>query len=140
MQLGQVNSITTVKVARFVEGGKDMSQRDSFGSGFVAGAFVGGVFGGVIGALIASRRDPQLLAEEERELTDTQAEAKKIAARRRQMKASESESVSIETARRSLEDKIAQLNATIDEVRKQLGNVNGGSSQAPNDRSLTKDS
>ncbi|MDF5736687.1 MULTISPECIES: hypothetical protein [unclassified Nostoc] len=116
-----------------------MSQRDGFGSGFLAGAFVGGVFGGVIGALIASRRDPQLLAEEETELTDSQAEAKKIAAKRRQMKASESESIGIETARRSLEDKIAQLNTTIDEVRKQLGNVNGGSPEKSNDRSLNKD-
>ncbi|MHC0064753.1 hypothetical protein A4S05_14095 [Nostoc sp. KVJ20] len=117
-----------------------MSQRDGFGSGFIAGAFVGGVFGGVIGALIASRREPELLGEEEIELTDSQAEAKRIAAKRRQMKASESESIGIETARRSLEDKIAQLNATIDEVRKQLGNVNGGASQATSDRSLTKDS
>jgi hypothetical protein len=33
----------------------------------------------------------------------------------------------MENARRSLEDKIAQLNATIDEVRQQLGNVNGAS-------------
>ena len=129
MQLGQENSITTVKVASFVEGGKDMSQRDGFGSGFVAGAFVGGVFGGVIGALIASRRDPQLIAQEDIELTDSQAEARKIAARRRQMKASENENIGIETARRSLEDKIAQLNATIDEVRQQLGNVNGNSAQ-----------
>lgn len=139
MQLGQGNTITTVKVARFVEGGKDMSQRDGFGSGFLAGAFVGGVFGGIVGALIASRREPELLADEEA-LTDSQAEAKKIAAKRRQMKASESETIGIETARRSLEDKIAQLNATIDEVRKQLGNVNAGSPQATNDRSLTKDS
>ena len=139
MQLGQENSITTVKVARFVEGG-NMSQRDGFASGFLAGAFVGSVFGGVIGAVIASRRDPELLAEEDRELTDSQVEAKKIAAKRRQMKASESESIGIETARRSLEDKIAQLNATIDEVRKQLGNVNGGLPQATNDRSLPKDS
>jgi len=140
MQLGHKNSITTVRVARFVEGSKDMSQRDGFTSGFLAGAFVGGVFGGVIGTLIASRRDPQLLAEEETQLTDSQAEAKRIAAKRRQMKASESESIGIETARRSLEDKIAQLNSTIDEVRKQLGNVNGGSPQTVGDRSLTKDS
>jgi hypothetical protein len=117
-----------------------MSQRDGFASGFLAGAFVGGVFGGVIGAVIASRRDLELLAEEDTELTDSQIEAKKVAAKRRQMKASESESIGIETARRSLEDKIAQLNATIDDVRKQLGNVNGGSPQASNDRSLTKDS
>ncbi|MDF5708898.1 MAG: hypothetical protein PUP90_14850 [Nostoc sp. S4] len=117
-----------------------MSQRDGFASGFLAGAFVGSVFGGVIGALIATRRDPELLTEDEIEQTDSQAEAKRIAAKRRQMKASETESVSIDTARRSLEDKIAQLNATIDEVRKQLGNVNGTSPQTIGDRSLSKDS
>lgn len=117
-----------------------MSQRDGFGSGFLAGAFVGGIFGGVIGALIASRRNPELVADDEVELTDNQVEAKKIAAKRRQMKASESESIGIETARRSLEDKIAQLNATIDDVRKQLGNVNRDSPPASNDRTLTKDS
>ncbi|MEH2412555.1 hypothetical protein [Nostoc sp.] len=117
-----------------------MSQRDGFGSGFLAGAFVGGVFGGVIGALIASRREPELLADEGTELTDSQAEAKKIAAKRRQMKASENQSIGIETARRSLEDKIAQLNTTIDEVRNQLRNVNGGSPETTHERSLTKDS
>ncbi|MDZ8189374.1 MAG: hypothetical protein RMX96_31625 [Nostoc sp. ChiSLP02] len=115
-----------------------MSQRDGFASGFLAGAFVGSVFGGVIGALIASRRDTQLL-EEETEQTDSQAEAKRIAAKRRQMKASETDSATIETARRSLEDKIAQLNATIDDVRKQLGNVNGGSPQTIGDRPFTKE-
>lgn len=41
----------------------------------------------------------------------------------------------MEMARRSLEDKIAQLNATIDEVRQQLGNVNGNANQPINDRS-----
>ncbi|MBW4686566.1 MAG: hypothetical protein KME40_16030 [Komarekiella atlantica HA4396-MV6] len=117
-----------------------MSQRDGFTSGFVAGAFVGGVFGGVIGALIASRRDLELTGEEDTELTDSQVEAKKISAKRRQMKAAESEGMAMETARRSLEDKIAQLNSTIDEVRKQLGNVNGGSPQVISDRSVTKDS
>ncbi len=45
----------------------------------------------------------------------------------------------METARRSLEDKIAQLNATIDEVRQQLGNVNGNPSQSVGDRTLTRD-
>jgi hypothetical protein len=140
MQLRQKNSLTVCKSSRFVEGGKDMTQRDGFASGFVAGAFVGGVFGGVIGALIASRRDLELTGEEDTELTDSQAEAQKISARRRQMRAAESESIGIETARRSLEDKIAQLNATIDEVRNQLGNVNGGSPQVINDRSVTKDS
>ncbi|MBD0388310.1 MAG: hypothetical protein ICV54_17840 [Nostoc sp. C3-bin3] len=117
-----------------------MSQRDGFASGFLAGAVFGSVVGGVLGALIASRRDDsELLADEETELTNNPDEGKRISGKRRQMKASENQSMEMETARRSLEDKIAQLNATIDDVRKQLGNVNGGSPQASNDRSLTKD-
>jgi gas vesicle protein len=124
----------------FFKAGKDMSQRDGFASGFFAGAVFGSVVGGVVGALIASRRDPELVADEETELTNHQAEAKTISGKRRQMRASESDGLEMETARRSLEDKIAQLNATIDEVRKQLGNVNGSSSQTISDRSVTKDS
>ncbi len=116
-----------------------MSQRDGFASGFFAGAVFGSVVGGVVGALIASRRDPELAADEETELTNNQTEAKKISRKRRQMRVAESDGIEMETARRSLEDKIAQLNATIDEVRKQLGNVNGSSSGSISDRSLTKD-
>jgi gas vesicle protein len=116
-----------------------MSQRDGFASGFFTGVFVGGVVGGIIGAVIASRRDAQL-EEEETELTDNSGEPKKVIAKRRQMPASAGENMEMETARRSLEDKIAQLNATIDDVRKQLGNVNGGISQPNNERSLSKES
>ncbi|MFN7658648.1 MAG: hypothetical protein ACK5P3_11000, partial [Dolichospermum sp.] len=43
--------------------------------------------------------------------------------RKRRMRASANENLEIEATRRSLEDKIAQLNATIDDVRQQLGNV-----------------
>ncbi len=113
-----------------------MSQRDGFASGFFAGAIVGSVVGsvvgGVVGALITQRRDMELIEEEETELTNSPAEAKKTTIlKRRQMKAAaENDSMEMETARRSLEDKIAQLNATIDEVRKQLGNVNGNSGQS----------
>jgi gas vesicle protein len=117
-----------------------MSQRDGFTSGFLAGAFVGGVFGGIIGSLIASRRDPELTQEEETELINSSAGTKKASAKRRQIIASDNEGMEIESTRRSLEDKIAQLNATIDEVRKHLGNVNGSSPQSINDRSLTKES
>ncbi|MBW4555144.1 MAG: hypothetical protein KME59_04245 [Trichormus sp. ATA11-4-KO1] len=116
-----------------------MSQRDGFASGFLAGAVFGSVVGGILGAVIASRRDGELTAEEA-ELINGQTATKKVAAKRRQMFASDSEGMEMETARRSLEDKIAQLNATIDEVRQQLGNVNGSSTQSVNDRSLTKDS
>jgi len=117
-----------------------MSQRDGFVGGFFAGALFGSVVGGVVGALIAKSQDPELLAQEDRELTNNSEEARKIAGKRRQMKASQTDGLEMESARRSLEDKIAQLNATIDEVRKQLGNVNGTSPQAVNERSFTKDS
>lgn len=116
-----------------------MSQRDGFASGFVVGAVFGSVVGGVLGALIVSRRDAQLLAQEETELNHSQGETQKLSGKRRQVRAAEGDTMGMETARRSLEDKIAQLNATIDEVRKQLGNVNGTASGAVNERSLTKD-
>ncbi len=107
-----------------------MSQRDGFASGFFAGAIFGSVVGGIVGTLVASRRDPELAAEQERHMSAGSIEARKAStSKRRQMKASDSEGMEMETARRSLEDKIAQLNATIDEVRQQLGNVNGNSSQ-----------
>ncbi|QSJ20037.1 hypothetical protein JYQ62_15765 [Nostoc sp. UHCC 0702] len=117
-----------------------MSQRDGFASGFIAGAFVGGVVGGILGAVLASRQNPELAAEDEGEKNNSTASPKKVSAKRRQMITSDGDGQEMETARRSLEDKIAQLNATIDEVRKHLGNVNGGSSQSISDRSLTKDS
>jgi hypothetical protein len=108
---------------RFFKAVKNMSQRDGFASGFFAGAIVGSVVGGIVGALVSTRRDEFL---EEEQLNVRPMEAKNKTANHRQMRSSEVEGM--ETARRSLEDKIAQLNATIDEVRQQLGNVNGTSS------------
>ncbi len=108
-----------------------MSQRDGFASGFFAGAIVGSVVGGFVGALVSTRRESEFL-EEEQQLNARPMEAKKTQANRRQMHSSEVEGM--ETARRSLEDKIAQLNATIDEVRQQLGNVNGTSSPSQSER------
>ncbi len=99
-----------------------MNQRDGFTGGFVAGSIVGGVVGGVIGALLASR----VLNET---ATDTEPRRKNSLAdnnsrpKRRPLKASSEQTIKL--ARRSLEDKIAQLNETIDEVRLNLGNVNG---------------
>jgi len=98
-----------------------MNQRDGFAGGFLAGAIVGGVVGGILGALITSGRDMETIAQEDAKLTPNPKDTKKAETKRRQLTASDSES--IETARRSLEDKIAQLNQTIDEVREQLGNV-----------------
>jgi hypothetical protein len=109
-----------------------MSQRDGFAGGFVAGAIVGSVVGGFLGALIATRRDELIDEEEIQQLANRPAEAKKASNSRRPMKLSDTEGM--ETARRSLEDKIAQLNATIDEVRQQLGNVNGSPSSSSSER------
>lgn len=88
-----------------------MSQREGFSGGFLAGAIFGGIMGGLIGSAIASRRNKNLEAENQSLL-----EA--------------SEGIRFETeeemekARRSLENKIAQLNHAIDDVRQQLGTVN----------------
>jgi esterase/lipase len=111
-----------------------MSQRDGFASGFLTGAIVGSLVGGVVGALVAYKREPEELPEDERQLTSGVTEVKK-ATKKRPIKASEEDSMEMEMARRSLEDKIAQLNATIDEVRQQLGNVNGNVNQPTQDRS-----
>ncbi|MBK1989255.1 hypothetical protein A0J48_017210 [Sphaerospermopsis aphanizomenoides BCCUSP55] len=114
-----------------------MSQRDGFASGFLLGTIVGGVVGGVLGAVLASRRDG--VEQEETELNNGSLEAGKMPAKRRQMRSAANEGLEMEAARRSLEDKIAQLNATIDDVRNQLGNVNG-SSYPSSERSVSQDS
>ena len=93
-----------------------MSQRDGFTGGFLAGVFVGGIFGGLMGALVASKSEQEMASEETSLLKkDNQAGI------------TPGTEESIEFARRSLEDKIAQLNLAIDDVRQQLGTVNGKS-------------
>ncbi len=100
-----------------------MSQRDGFTGGFIAGSVVGGVVGGVIGALLASRALNDSATDIEPRRKTNLAEGNNSGSKRRPLKASSEQT--IEVARRSLEDKIAQLNETIDEVRLNLGNVNG---------------
>lgn len=92
-----------------------MSNREGFSGGFIAGAAVGGLVGAVLGALLSRRAAEALLTEP--------SEAK--AFQRSNGKASQLEPERIEVARLSLEDKIAQLNQAIDDVRLQLGDVNG---------------
>lgn len=107
-----------------------MSQRDGFASGFFAGAIFGSVVGGVVGALAAQRRNGEELASDETEQKITDKSSSKLdkSGKRRQMRgAATTSGVEMEVARRSLEDKIAQLNATIDEVRDRLGSVNNTS-------------
>lgn len=91
-----------------------MSQQDNFVPGFIAGAVVGGIVGGVVGVLVSSR----LASVPPEEFSKLESPKGK-----RQLKAPTEQS--IERARQGLEDKIAQLNEAIDEVRQQLGSVNG---------------
>ncbi|MEM7726132.1 MAG: hypothetical protein AAF208_07120 [Cyanobacteria bacterium P01_A01_bin.45] len=114
-----------------------MGQRDGFAGGFLAGALVGGVVGGIIGAIAVNRRDAQLAQEEESNMGSPRRDNKDKTQSRRQIPHSESERVEMETARRSLEDKIAQLNATIDEVQQQLGDVNSNYAQQTNEKIVT---
>lgn len=105
-----------------------MTQRDGFGSGFIAGTIVGGVVGGVIGALLAqATKEPT--TDLEARINSNLPDANPTKRKRRQLKAFSSEQ-GIEATRRSLEDKIAQLNETIDEVRLTLGEVNAPSVNA----------
>lgn len=94
-----------------------MSQQDNFASGFITGALLGGVVGGVIGALAASRlsssggrESSRLRFRDEEDFIDA---------------ADDLTEESMEQARRGLEDKIAQLNEAIDDVRQQMGGTNG---------------
>lgn len=89
-----------------------MSQKDNFGSGFVLGSIVGGVVGGVLGTLLATRNETTLTRKNKNSLKEDSP---------LQFTSEES----MEVARHSLEDKIAQLNLAIDEVRQQLNSVNG---------------
>lgn len=99
-----------------------MGQRDNFTGGFLAGAMFGGIVGGVLGVLLTTKLSTEQLPQEE--AFNKLSEGKSGKGRKRQLKAPSTEQ-SIEVARRGLEDKIAQLNDAIDDVRQQLGNVNG---------------
>ncbi|WP_107666940.1 hypothetical protein [Cyanothece sp. BG0011] len=84
-----------------------MSQRDGFASGFLTGTIVGGIVGGIIGAVVSSRLDND----------DEDNRSSLFQSDKREKLTSEE---SIEMARHRLEDKIAQLNHAIDDVRQQL--------------------
>lgn len=100
-----------------------MSQQDNFGSGFLLGTLFGGVLGGVVGAVVASRVLPGESNRESFALDDAERDNAEA------IPPSEEE---MEIARRGLEDKIAQLNSAIDDVRQRLGGTNGHA-QAPSD-------
>ncbi|GAC1460623.1 MAG: hypothetical protein NVS2B14_07870 [Chamaesiphon sp.] len=113
-----------------------MSGRDSFTGGFMAGAVVGGLVGAVVGALFVFQRAELTGDSEASLLNPSLSEAKAGRSKKRQFKEAEG----IEASRRTLEDKIAQLNAAIDEVRLSLGTVNGNALEIDPERSQSLDS
>jgi hypothetical protein len=90
-----------------------MSQRDGFSTGFLLGSVLGGLVGGAIGVILTSRQfdneEPEVL--------------RRIKARTNRNRAGQAEDRSMESARQSLESKIAELNGAIDEVRSSLSAV-----------------
>ncbi len=96
-----------------------MSNRDKFSSGFWLGTLVGGVVGGIVGATIANNRANRV----EDELQNTQLpnegnEKRPLKSSRRSRSTDR-----MEIARRSLDDKISDLNNAIDAVRSSVGPV-----------------
>ena len=91
-----------------------MSQQNGFGSGFVFGSIIGGVVGGLLGTALANRSEKQIVGQDKTILRSGKA-------------TSFDSEESIELARHGLEDKIAQLNLAIDDVRQQLGSVQSNS-------------
>ncbi|HAO12994.1 MAG TPA: hypothetical protein DCQ51_17945 [Planktothrix sp. UBA8407] len=94
-----------------------MGNRDGFGSGFFLGATLGGLVGGVLGVVVANR----ISSNQDRVEPLLEAQGKSG-------KATKLTGDNMETARLGLEDKISQLNQAIDDVRQQLGSVNGNNS------------
>lgn len=93
-----------------------MSQQDNFVGGFLLGTVVGGALGGIVGALAASRIQAGGKAKPSLPKTSGNLAFGEF---------DDPDEDSIEAARLGLEEKIAQLNDAIDDVRQQLGGING---------------
>ena len=104
-----------------------MSQQDNFIGGFLLGTLVGGVVGGIAGVLVSSRL-PNDATESEAEVDSDPSQHNTN--RPFQLPTERS----IEIARQSLEDKIAQLNNAIDDVRAQLSTVNARPASSNGDK------
>jgi uncharacterized protein YlxW (UPF0749 family) len=95
-----------------------MSNRDGFSGGFWLGTLVGGVVGGIVGATIANQRANRFDADSENNRLAGELGEK------RPFKSSRSRTLDrMEMARRSLDDKINDLNNAIDSVRSTIGNT-----------------
>jgi gas vesicle protein len=102
-----------------------MSQQDNFVGGFLLGTLVGGVVGGVVGVLVTSRLSQAELPDAIAKLDSKRLDSKRLENKDKKRQIKPTTEQGMEVARRGLEDKIAQLNEAIDDVRQQLGTVNG---------------
>lgn len=97
-----------------------MSNRDGFSGGFWLGTLVGGVVGGIVGASIATQRANRI---------DDETESSRLSSasgEKRPFKSSRNRTLDrMEIARRSLDDKISDLNNAIDSVRSSIGHTPG---------------
>lgn len=100
-------------------------QQDNFMGGFLLGTIVGGVLGGMTAVLASSR------------FANRESSADRGADESDPLRSGQAGGRSVESTRRSLEDKIAQLNEAIDGVRQQLNSVETGSDNG--DQALLKD-
>ncbi len=97
-----------------------MSNRDGFGNGFWLGTLVGGIIGGVVGATIATQKANRIEDDENSGMLTGERGAK------RPLKPNRMRSMDrMEVARRSLDDKISDLNNAIDAVRSSIGQTPG---------------
>jgi hypothetical protein len=102
-----------------------MDNRDNFAGGFIAGAIFGGVVGGLLGSFLTSKLAQEASPGDDPLIQGRPTGDKIPRSQRRRQPFQASTELSIEEARQGLEVKIAQLNEAIDDVRHQLGNVNG---------------
>ncbi|NJK38341.1 MAG: hypothetical protein HC835_09515 [Oscillatoriales cyanobacterium RM2_1_1] len=108
-----------------------MSDREGFTGGFALGAVIGGVIGGIVGVVLAARLsgDNAISANPtDKSLANEKTKRKSL------------EVGNLDLAHLSLEEKIAQLNQAIDDVRQQLGSENGSVKlERYSEQSLTED-
>jgi gas vesicle protein len=110
-----------------------MSNREGFTGGFLTGVLLGGAIGTVAGLVIGSRRGQ----EEDELLLNSQGSPEKASENQDQ---SANPEENIEANRRNLENKIAQLNEAIDEVRQQLHSVDRSAADTESEYTAAEDS
>jgi gas vesicle protein len=101
-----------------------MSQQDNFSGGFVLGALLGGAVGALVGVVLTAPKDRGASGPSS-PISDVPKP------RKRPLRGlGDTSEQTMEVARQGLEDKIAQLNDAIDDVRHQINGVNGRATES----------